>query len=251
MDSSTSQDGMASARRSRKGAAEAPSPFNVTTGARPSGPGALYEALRQAIVTGRFAPGTRFSEATLEQEFGADPAALGEALAHLESRGLVLREPRRAWRVRAHDERGVRRLYAVRALLERQAMAGLADALAGDETTARLEKVVDELAAANAAMEKRRAAGDAAGYLKANERFHAVALRHAPNEPLRLVLELLNDMAAPLRMARLSGGLEASAAVEEHAAIIEMLGAEQIDAAVDAMQDHVLGNADAAVAANS
>lgn len=268
---------MTSTRRSRKGVAEISAAHSAAGSTRggPGNPGsgspapggaggsgagaapppggsvsALAEALRQAIVSGELAPGARLTEAALESAFETDAALLGEALMQLESRGLVVREPRRYWRVRGFDAGGVRQLYAVRALLERQAMAGLAEAMAEDPDPATLDRLVAELSAANATMEKRRAAGDAAGYLKANERFHAVVLRHAPNEPLRLVLELLNDMAAPLRAARLSERLGQSNAVEEHAAIIEMLGAGQIDAAVDAMQDHVLGNTEAAVAAN-
>lgn len=248
MDRSFSQDGMASSRRSRRNHAESDTASSPTA-SRAGGLAALCDALRQAIVSGRLAPGARLTEAALETEFAADPATLADALGQLESRGLVVREPRRFWRVRGHDAQAVRQLYAVRALLEREAMAGLAASIGESGDAVTLEKLIADLSSANAAMEKRRDAGDAAGYLKANERFHAAVLRHAPNEPLRLVLELLNDMAAPLRMARLSHGLAGSSAVEEHAAIIEMLGADQLDAAVDAMQDHILGSADAAVAA--
>jgi DNA-binding GntR family transcriptional regulator len=213
--------------------------------ARPAVPsvGDLSEALRQAIVAGRLAPGARLTEAGLNAEYGAGGLVLHDALTVLESRGLVVREPRRFWRVRAHDEQAIRQLYAVRGLLERHAVAGL------DAAQADIGRLVQDLSAANAVMEKKRAARDAEGYLKANERFHALMLRHAPNEPLRLAIELLNDMAAPLRLARLARDIAASTAVEEHAAIIEMLDAGQMEAAVDAMHDHILGNADAAVAA--
>lgn len=209
----------------------------------PPASGKPLDNLRQAIISGRLPPGTRLTEAMLEAEFGSAGMAPEECLAILEARGLLVREPRRVWRVRAHDEAAIRQLYAVRALLERQAVAGLAEAEAD------IERLVADLTAINAAMEKKRTAGDAEAYLKANERFHATILRHAPNEPLRLTSELLTDMAAPLRLARLSADLRASTAVEEHGAIIEMLGAGEVDAAADAMHDHIIGNADAAVAA--
>lgn len=252
MDSSPNRNGFAASRRGRTAAASAEggaAEHAVAASAAPSGGEAmsivdLAEALRRAIVTGALPPGARLTEAALVARFGASPAALADALASLEQRGLVVREPRRYWKLRAHDERSIRQIYALRGLLERQALAGLAEAEDVD-----IDRLVADLTAANAAMEKRRAAGDAEGYLKGNERFHAVILRHAPNEPLRLAIEQLNDMAAPLRMARLAANLAGSTAVEEHAAIIEMLGAAQIDAAVDAMHDHILGNADAAVAA--
>lgn len=205
--------------------------------------GKLLDNLRHAIVSGRLAPGTKLNEATLEAEFGMAGMVPDDCLAMLEARGLLVREPRRVWRVRAHDEAAIRQLYLVRALLERQAVAGLADA------DADIDRLVADLTAINAIMEKKRAAGDAEAYLKNNERFHATILRHAPNDPLRLVSELLNEMAAPLRLARLNANLAASTAVEEHGAIIEMLGAGEVETAADAMQDHILGNADAAVAA--
>jgi DNA-binding GntR family transcriptional regulator len=208
-------------------------------------PGKLSANLRQAIVSGRLPPGTKLNEASLELDYGAAEVPLDSNLAALEARGLLVREPRRVWRVRAHDAAAIRQLYMVRALLERQAVAGLAEAEAD------IERLVADLTAINATMEKKRSAGDAEAYLKNNERFHATILRHAPNEPLRLTSELLNDMAAPLRLARLNANLAASTAVEEHGAIIEMLGAGEVDAAADAMHDHILGNADAAVAAAS
>ena len=205
--------------------------------------GKLLDNVRQAIVAGRLPPGARLNDAVLEAEFGPVGIASEDCLAILETRGLVVREPRRGWRVRTHDEAAIRQLYAVRALLERQAVAGLAEAEAD------IGRLVADLVTINATMEKKRAAGDAEAYLKANERFHATILRHAPNDPLRLASELLTDMAAPRRLARLTADLAASTAVEEHGAIIEMLGAGEVEAAADAMHDHILGNADAAVAA--
>ena len=209
----------------------------------PPAAGKLSDQLRHAIVTGRLKPGTKLTEAGLEAQYGPPGMALDDTLAALETRGLLVREPRRNWRVRVHDEATIRQLYAVRALLERQTVAGLSDAAAD------IERLVADLAGINATMEKRRAAGDPEGYLKGNERFHATILRHAPNEPLRLALDVLVEMAAPLRLARLRANLAASSAVEEHGAIIEMLGAGEIDAAADAMHDHILGNADRAVLA--
>jgi DNA-binding GntR family transcriptional regulator len=208
--------------------------------AAPSTSGKPTESLRQAILSGRLPPGARLTEAMLADQFGI---VADDGLAVLEARGLLVREPRRGWRVRAHDEAAIRQLYAVRALLERQAVAGLAEA---DADIARL---VAELGTINALMQKKRAAGDAEAYLRQNERFHAAILRYAPNDPLRLTCELVNEMAAPLRLARLTANLAASTAVEEHGAIIEMLGAGELEAAADAMHDHILGNADAAVAA--
>lgn len=238
-----------SERRSRRSAspvdAGAPPVANRSEAATADAPGvgSLVEALRRAIVAGRLAPGARLTEALLQAEFGVGGAVLTDALGVLEGRGLVVREPRRFWRVRAHDPAAIRQLYAVRGLLERQAVAGLAEAEAD------IEHLVRDLSAANAQMEKKRAAGDAEGYRKANQRFHAVMLRHAPNEPLRLAIELLNDMAAPLQQVRLSRNLSSSGGVEEHAAIIEMLQSGEVEAAIDAMHDHIMGDADAAVAA--
>lgn len=207
--------------------------------------GNLLANLHQAIDSGRLAPGTRLNEAVLEAEFGAPAMTPDDSLAILEARGLLVREPRRVWRVRPLNETAIRQFYAVRALLERHAVAGLAEAGAD------IERLVADLTAINATMAKKRSAGDAETYLKANNRFHGTILRHAPNDALRLTIELLIDMAAPLRLARLHANLAASTAVEEHGAIIEMLGAGEVDAAADAMHDHILGNAEAAVSAAS
>ncbi|HEY0421484.1 MAG TPA: GntR family transcriptional regulator [Acetobacteraceae bacterium] len=201
---------------------------------------ALADVLRRDIAAGRYGFGAPLREAALEAQLGCTREVLRDVLLLLERQGLAVQEKRRGWRVRGVDGRFVRQLYAVRALLERHAVAGMD----GHD----VEPLLDALTRTNAAMAARREAGDVDGYLAANLEFHAEFLRHAPNDPLRQALDSVNILATPLRRLRLTGHLGESVAVEEHASIIDILAGGQTEAAADAMHDHIMGNLPATLA---
>lgn len=81
-------------------------------------------ALTRAILSGRFAPGTRLNEVHLAAEFGISRAPVREAARLLENRGLVVSHPRRGFFVRALTARSLDEVYDLRMALERH--AGLA-----------------------------------------------------------------------------------------------------------------------------
>jgi DNA-binding GntR family transcriptional regulator len=91
----------------------------------------LLDALREAILTGRYAPGTRLVQDDLAEAFGVSRIPLREALRRLEGEGLVVISPNRGAIVRPLAPKDVVDLYDVRIALEslalRRAAARFAD----------------------------------------------------------------------------------------------------------------------------
>ena len=78
----------------------------------------VLEALRQAIITGRLAPGSRMIERELITMMGVSRTVIREVLRQLESEGLVDVVPNKGAVVRTLSEDEARDLYAIRAVLE-------------------------------------------------------------------------------------------------------------------------------------
>ena len=66
----------------------------------------VFQTLRQAIITGEFAPGERLMEITLAERLGVSRTPVREAIRKLELEGLVVMIPRKGAEVaRITEER--------------------------------------------------------------------------------------------------------------------------------------------------
>ena len=77
-----------------------------------------YEAIREAILSGRFLPGQRLVADELAQEFGTSRMPIREALQRLENAGLVSITPHRGAVVSELSEQEIVEIYHIRAVLE-------------------------------------------------------------------------------------------------------------------------------------
>src|SRR6266852_9971407 len=76
------------------------------------------EALRDAILNGTLAEGQRLVERSLAAQLGASLTAVREALIELEMEGFITKRPNAATYVTKLTEADVRKIYAVRRILE-------------------------------------------------------------------------------------------------------------------------------------
>jgi DNA-binding GntR family transcriptional regulator len=77
-----------------------------------------FERLRDAIITGHFAPGARLIERELCEAMGVSRTSIREVLRRLEAEQLIEVEPRRGPIVARLTRKQVAEIYEVRALLE-------------------------------------------------------------------------------------------------------------------------------------
>jgi DNA-binding GntR family transcriptional regulator len=198
------------------------------------------KAMRRAIITGRYTSGQPLREETLEAEYRVSRGPIREALRLLELRGLVVHAPRRGFRVRTYSAKDIEDLYRIRALLERHAVECLA--------RAKLDALLTALDVSNSRMAAHFDQHNVEGYLAENVTFHALIIDTSGNESLKRTLDVLNEMAEPLRYTLLSRSLKKSRSLGDHRRIVDLLRLGRIDAAAAATEAHILDNLPAVLA---
>jgi len=160
--------------------------------------GVVVPALREAIVEGVLAPGSRLSEVQIAKQLNVSRTPMREAFAQLEREGLVTVVARVGAFVRSVTLRDVAEIYRVRIALE-----CLAVQLAAERITAlgraQLEDVTD-------AMQASLAANDPAAYVDALDRFYAIVMTLADNRTLQATHASLIGPVRRLRRIAMSRG---------------------------------------------
>ena len=147
----------------------------------------VKDRLLQAILTGRYPPGSRIVETLVARELGTSQAPVREALRDLEALGLVQIEPFRGARVRVPTTDELLEAFAVRSELEslgaRLAVGRLSD-----------QDIVD-LGADLQEMRRAADAGDARAQAVADARFHARTIDLSGNRTLGRVWRYLEPFS--------------------------------------------------------
>jgi len=148
----------------------------------------LADVLRQRIIAGDFAPGTRLSETSLSEFFGVSRNTLREAFRVLVEQGLIEHIPHRGASVASPTVADVIDIYRARRTIEPAVLA------AGSPLHPAVDAMRDAVEASEAALSAKdwRAVGTS------NMAFHAaiVALADSPR-----LGRLFRDIAAELRLA--------------------------------------------------
>lgn len=100
------------------------------------------ERMREAILRGEIAPGSRLHQVSLAERFGISRTPLRAALAALTHSGLVTYESNRGYRVREYSHQQIRNSFSIRAELE-----AVACRLAADRITPAQQAELDALVA--------------------------------------------------------------------------------------------------------
>ncbi len=151
----------------------------------------VENVLRQAIMSGRFAPGARLIERELCESLGVSRTSVREALRKLEAEKLVRSVPHKGPVVAVISQQEASELYALRGLLEGFAAHEFAR-LASDAAIAQFGEAARELRA-------QATAQDQAGVLKAKTALYDVLLDNCGNA---LVKEILNSLYSRVNLLR-------------------------------------------------
>ena len=143
----------------------------------------VLDALRQAIITGQLAPGSRLTERELTERMGVSRTVLREALRQLETEGLVA-TTNRGPVVRELTAAEARDLYSIRAVLE-----GFAARLFAERASdLQIAALADALAVVVEAYES----ADAQRVLETKNRFYDALFEGAASETLSTMLGTLH-----------------------------------------------------------
>ena len=191
----------------------------------------VYDRLRSAIVAGRFAPGERFVERTLEARLGVSRTPIREAIKRLEQEGLVVCPPHRGCFVRSPTFEEARQVYELRRVVE-----GVSGELAAERATpAELGRMRDIVAHGRTALER----GDREDMLLRNDEFHRAQVRAAGNIFLEQQLQMLLGYVDLLRGRSWIASNRAPDTQSEHEAIVEALAARDSARARQLNEMHV------------
>ena len=176
--------------------------------------GRVTDALREAILAGRLAPGSRVRQEELAEEFGISRIPVREALRRLEAEGLVVLVPNSGAWISKLDRDECIEIYKIRERLEPMALAESCPYLS-EETLRRLADLASSI-------EQTR---DSDEFLRLDREFHLLSYEGAPMPHLRqMINKFWNSTQQYRRAFRLTaGGSTMQAVYYEHHLILEAL----------------------------
>lgn len=196
--------------------------------------GKITETLRNAIVCGHIAPGTKLSEPKLAEEYQVSRGPLREAIRRLESMKLVKHVPHEGVRVISLGLTEVIEIYHVRESLEGKAAALAAEFITDNQ----LDNLRHLLVLARKHMQ---ASGGEYLQAEADIDFHYQVIRASQNR--MLIKMLCEELYYLLRMYRYQSSLHperAKEAFHEHEHLIYALEQRDSELAEMVMRKHII-----------
>jgi len=194
----------------------------------------VYATLREYLRAGRIATGQPLQEATLAAQLGVSRTPVREALARLASEGMVVAEGR-SFTVPTLLVGDIEDIYALRFLLEPEALRLLAASKPDRKRLAPVRKALEDMAAAHEA-------GDGAAFMEANYRYRDSWTALVPNSRLVRAIQLYADHVRYLRAFTLDDAAVRAVVLKGLKQLAAALAAGDGEAAAAAMRVH-LGNA--------
>jgi DNA-binding GntR family transcriptional regulator len=191
--------------------------------------GAIYQALRRAIIEQALEPGAKLPEDAIGERFGVSRTLVRNALGRLAGEGLVELRRNHGAAVAKPNWDEARDIFAVRLGLERLVVSTLAGQLGAEQTSGLRRHVAEEEAA--------RGSNEPLSIRLAGE-FHTLLADLTGNALLaRYVAEVVSRSG--LILALYGRPHSAECAVSEHRAIIEALESGDAARANTLMQKHL------------
>jgi DNA-binding GntR family transcriptional regulator len=195
----------------------------------------IVAELERRIVEGALRPGQRIIEQALCTSFGVSRSPVREALQILESRGFVVREPRRGVTVARVSPREAEDIYRIRACLE-----GLAMSLAVQHRTPELLQSLKKL---HQQMIDAAARGRTAAYQATNQRFHAALLAASGSPRLIQLIQGFDKQTVRYRLAVTTAPGWMAHSTKIHEAVVAAFEAGDAEAAERIRRDSILSQA--------
>ncbi len=195
-----------------------------------------YNRLKELILNRRIAPESWMAMDVLARDLGVSPTPVREALARLESDGLVRKMENGRYRTEPLLNRdSFEHLYDVRLQLEPFA-AGLAARHIGDDELKALKSV-------EAAMHEAPTGevyAQFAQFTHCNAAFHDIIAKASRNQ---FLYDAIYRLHSHYRLAHLylnHGIIDAAPALEEHAGIVAAIAARDCESACKLMRNHIV-----------
>ncbi|WP_315730125.1 MULTISPECIES: GntR family transcriptional regulator [unclassified Bradyrhizobium] len=192
---------------------------------------AVYESLREGILSGVLPPGQPLSVPELARRLNVSRSPIREAVLQLVSDGLAVEQPRRGVVVATIELNDVLEIHEIREFVEALSARLCAERIDADG--------VAELRSIIARQEKCVAKDNAAGYFQTNAAFHEAIGRFSRNNRLHdILISLEGQMRIGLQRVS-SEGEQRRRGVLEHAQIVNAIEKRDGDRAERLMREHI------------
>lgn len=191
----------------------------------------VFNILRQAIITGEFAPGERLMEIALAERLGVSRTPVREAIRKLELEGLVVMIPRKGAEVAKITEKDLRDILDVRCALEE-----LSASLAAEKINEEQKK---ELKFALLVFEKAIQSGDTAEIADKDMDFHDVIFEIADNPRLTTIVNNLRELIYRYRLEYVKDFDYHDTLITEHRKLTEAILNHEGEKAQRIMKKHI------------
>lgn len=192
----------------------------------------VRRALENAIVDGRYLPGSRLDPEALAQEFECSRTPIREALQQLEASGLVRILPKRGTYVSEWTAADLAERFEVMAEVEAMCARLAARRITDAELTV--------FQSVHESCRQLAEEGEAEAYYLRNSDFHHCIYRATHNSFLEQEAMRLHAMLQPYRRMQLQLRNRMARSFAEHDAVVAAIRAGDGDAAAEAMRAHVV-----------
>jgi DNA-binding GntR family transcriptional regulator len=182
----------------------------------------VFVRIRDAIIDGTLQPGERLLDGELSSWLGVSRTPIREALARLESAGLVETKPGRYTIVSPIDPRTVADAQTVTAAVNELAVRTAVPFLTGSDLAA--------MRAANVAFDAALRAGDVVGAIASDDAFHRVPVDRAGNAAITAVLDQYTPVLRRVERTRFAS-LRGRDSVAQHTRIVDLAEAGDAEGA--------------------
>lgn len=191
----------------------------------------VFNTLRQAIITGEFAPGERLMEIALADRLGVSRTPVREAIRKLELEGLVVMIPRKGAEVAKITEKSLKEVLEVRSALEE-----LAAGLACERIT---EEGKKELMETHKAFVEAVENKDAKDIANKDEEFHNQIFSCTDNQRLIQMVNNLKEQMYRYRMEYVKDINYHGDLIQEHNGVLDAILNNNQEKAKEIMHGHI------------
>jgi DNA-binding GntR family transcriptional regulator len=191
----------------------------------------VYSTLREHLRAGRIVAGQPLQEGALAAQLGVSRTPVREALARLASEGLVVADGR-SFTFPSLSVGDIEDIYALRFLLEPEALRLVASGRPDRKALAPLRVALEDMAAAHEA-------GDGAAFMDANYRYRDAWTALVPNKRLVRAISLYADHVRYLRAFTLDTPAVRVIVLKGLKQLLAALAAGDEEAAAHVMRTHL------------
>ncbi len=191
----------------------------------------VFTTIRDAIISGKLMPGERLMEKHLAEKIGVSRTPVREALRKLEIEGFVLMTPRKGAIVTVINEKDIKDVLEIRAVLE-----GLAAALACENM---MDAEIDKLMSTKKDFENAVEAKNLDLMVEKDIELHDLIFASTKNNRLVTIINNLREQIHRFRIAYLKDANYLKTIIIEHDKIVQAIVNKDKDVAQELSVNHI------------